>query len=527
MATIIETADAPASVATPYALAAGDAFFGTLPQNGSDWVAVTLVAGRAYSFGMVGMGVTDPYLKLYAPGGAVLAQDDDAGPGVSAWIRHTPTTTGTFYLEARALAGDGGYGVVVTEGSLPSYGAEMAAALLGRGGDSWGSGVTLTWGVRSTGPALDAAGKVVPFVALTAPQIAALQGAMAHYAEVAGISFQQVATGATVLVGGYTSTTDNAGAYANGPGLSAAAGDVWINSRWVSGTALPLGSYDYFVLLHELGHSLGLDHPGDYDAAPGVTFTYQGAAQYVQDSRQYTVMSYFPATATEAGAPATYPDTLLLHDILAIQRIYDVNMGTRAGDDVYGFGGTPGGAYDFAVNRDPLLCIWDGGGRDVLNLSGFAAPQVIDLTAGAFSDVGGYRGNLSIAIGTVIENAVGGRGADRIAGNAADNWLRGGRGADEIAGGAGDDLLSGNLGADRFVFGAGDGRDRITDFGFGRDRVLLSADLWGGEEMTEAQVVAAFATLRRGVVVLDFGADELALADVTTLAGLDGLITLL
>lgn len=526
MVTIYEAVDAPSSAATPYLMGAGDAFFGTLPQNGSDWVAVTLVAGRSYSFGAVGMGVTDPYLKLYAPGGAVLALDDDGGPGGSARISYTATVSGLVYLEARALAGDGGYGLVVTEGSRPSYGAEMVAALLGREGDSWGSGVTLTWGVRTGGPAWDATGKAAPFVSLTAPQVVALRGALAHYAEVAGITFSEVSAGtpATVMVGGYTSATDNAGAYAYGPGTQAApdkAGDVWINARWASGTALTTGTYDAFVLLHELGHALGLEHPGDYDAVPGVTFTYAGAAQYQQDSRQYTVMSYFPATATEAGAPGTYPDTLMLHDILAVQRIYGVNTATRAGDDIYGFGGTLGGAYDFAVNRDPLLCIWDGGGRDRLDLSGFAGRQRVDLSAGAFSDVGGFRGNLSIALGVVIEDAVGGRGADRILGNAADNRLRGAAGADHVAGGAGNDLLTGNAGADRFIFGAGDGRDRITDFTPGQDRLLLSDDLWGGGAMTAGAVLFEFASLRRGGVVLDFGADEIALAGVTQIAGLE------
>jgi Ca2+-binding RTX toxin-like protein len=146
----------------------------------------------------------------------------------------------------------------------------------------------------------------------------------------------------------------------------------------------------------------------------------------------------------------------------------------------------------------------------------------VDLSAGAFSDVGGFRGNLSIALGVVIEDAVGGRGADRILGNAADNRLRGAAGADHVAGGAGNDLLTGNAGADRFIFGAGDGRDRITDFTQGQDRLLLSDDLWGGGAMTAGAVLDEFASLRRGGVVLDFGVEEIALAGVTQIAGLEG-----
>ena len=52
--------------------------------------------------------------------------------------------------------------------------------------------------------------------------------------------------------------------------------------------------------VHELGHSLGLSHPGDYDAGddndgiPGPDpITYVGDAFYFQDNRQYSIMSYF------------------------------------------------------------------------------------------------------------------------------------------------------------------------------------------------------------------------------------------
>jgi serralysin len=532
MATILETIDAPSGVTTPYVLGAGDQFFGTMLQNGSDWVAVTLVAGRSYCFGAVGLGVTDPFLRLYGPSGAMLTQDDDGGPGFSAQIRHTATVSGLVYLEARALAGSGGYGLVVAEGNLPSYDDGMAAAILAREGDVWapdtGGTIALTWGVRAAGSALDATGASAPFVALTTAQIAATRAALANYAEVGGVRFQQVAEGgtttaATLLLGGYSSATDGVGAYAYAPGSRVAAdtaGDVWINAHWVSGTSLPMGSYGQFILLHELGHALGLAHPSDYEAVPGGSVTYAGAAQYLQDSQQYTVMSYFPAMATEGAAPVTYPDTLMMHDILAFQHLYGANTATRAGNDVYGFGGVLGGAFDFTVNRDPLLCIWDGGGRDTLNLSGFGGAQGIDLNDGAFSDVGGFRGNLSIAVGVVIENAVGGAGTDRLQGNAAANWLRGGASADQIAGGRGHDVLAGNLGADRFIFGLGDGRDRIADYGVGRDRLQLSSDLWGGAVMTADAVLAEFGLIRRGVVVLDFGLDEVTLTGHAQLAGL-------
>ena len=59
---------------------------------------------------------------------------------------------------------------------------------------------------------------------------------------------------------------------------------------------------------------------------------------------------------------------------------------------------------------------------------------------------------------TLIENAHGGAGADRIIGNSVHNVL---------IGGAGNDRITGYAGNDRFVFAGHFGRDAITDFDAG------------------------------------------------------------
>ena len=539
MTTIIETTDAASSTATLYAMLAGDVFIGNLSQGATDWIAVTLVAGHTYSFGSVGLGaagsgVTDPWLRLHAANGNALVQNDDGGPGLCADMSFTATASGTYYIEVKSLSGaiDGEYGLVVTQGNRPSYDAELGAAVIYREGITWaatpGTAVALTWGVRQAGPALDASGNPAPFSQLSAAQIAATEAALANFAEVGNLSFTRVNPGgttnnATLLVGGYASNSDGSGAYAQFPGSTAGSspdGDVWINNHWVSMTSLPVGSYDYFVFLHELGHAMGLDHPGDYNAAPGETITYNNAAQFVEDSQQFSVMSYFNAIDTEADSPTTYSDTLMLYDIYAIQEMYGVNLTTRSGNDTYGFHATLGGAYDFTVNNDPLLCIWDGAGIDTLDLSGFGGRQIIDLNDGAFSNVGGFTGNLSIAVGAAIENAVGGRGSDKIYGNELANWLRGGKGFDILVGAGGNDRMTGNAGADRFIFAGSYGRDRITDFSTTNDLLSLSSDLWGGGVMTASEVLASFAEIRNGSVVLDFGTDELTLKGVSATTGL-------
>ena len=118
-------------------------------------------------------------------------------------------------------------------------------------------------------------------------------------------------------------------------------------------------------MMHEIGHSLGLPHPGDYNA-DGSDITYANSAAYYQDSRQYSIMSYFDATSTGAnyvppGQTSSYSSaTPLRDDIAAIQAIYGANMTTRAGDTVYGFNCTADdkAAFDFTVNTAPIVCIW-------------------------------------------------------------------------------------------------------------------------------------------------------------------------
>jgi Ca2+-binding RTX toxin-like protein len=99
--------------------------------------------------------------------------------------------------------------------------------------------------------------------------------------------------------------------------------------------------------------------------------------------------------------------------------------------------------------------IFDCGGTDTLDYSGYSAAQLINLNWETFSNVGGDVGNVSIARGTVIENAIGGGGSDTLIGNIADNVLDGRAGNDVLQGGAGNDRIIGRSGSDTMSGGAG------------------------------------------------------------------------
>ena len=445
MPNVIETADAAAGPSTSYTLGIGQTGQGTLSSaSDHDWYRVNLVAGQTYTFAMTGTGasnVQDTYLRLYGTDGAtVVAQNDDGLPGLNSIVAFTATSSGAYFLDAGSFGNlySGQYGVSATAGTRASFDTQMGAGVIDTD-LSWGAGATVTYAFRQTYAAsVDAQGLPAPFSQLTAPEIAAVESALANMSEVANISFQRANPGgysdsATMLFSNYTSFTDGAGAYAFYPGSTAAnstAGDVRLNTTAVSTTSLPTGSYSYFAILHETGHAVGLSHPGLYNAAPGVNITYATHAQFVQDSHQYSVMSYFDESNTTASY-GSYPDSLMLLDIYALQQIYGANTSTRAGNTVYGFNSNAGGVYNFASNSNPALCIWDGGGNDTLDVSGYNDTQIVNLEGGTFSSVGGLTNNISIALGAVIENAIGGSGRDTLTGNSADNVLDGRGGGED------------------------------------------------------------------------------------------------
>jgi len=451
---INETTDATAGTGTSYSMTAGDYFFGNLSTGTeSDWVEVSLVAGQTYTFAVMGTGAlddaaNDTFLRLRNVAGTQIDFDDDDGPGRNSTITFTASSSGTYYLDVGSYIGtglpsgdEGTYGLSMTLGSTASYDVTMGAGNLLRPSASWaptsGTGAAVTWAIRTSGTE---PGEGNPFIAPSAAQVAAIEDAMAYLSGVSGLTFSQINAGgtsnnATMLFGAYHSTTDGSGAYAYYPGSTASsanAGDVWLNNNSVSQTSLPLGSFSHFVMLHEIGHALGLAHPGDYNAAPGVSITYANNAQFIQDSHQYTVMSYFDESNTGVSGGLGYPDTMMLFDLLALHQQYGADMSYHAGATTYGFNATVSGAYDFTTNTTPFLCIWDGGGTDTIDLSGYSMAQLLTLEAGEFSNIGGYTGNMSIAIGAVIENAIGGSGNDTITGNSADNQITGGGGTDHF-----------------------------------------------------------------------------------------------
>jgi len=195
---------------------------------------------------------------------------------------------------------------------------------------------------------------------------------------------------------------------------------------------------------------LGYCTPAPDNGDASGTLTYAADAVYYEDSQQYTVMSYFFEEET-GGTAAAFSAAPMIDDIAAAQKIYGANMTTRTGNTTYGFHSNSDRPWYMLDNNTSVaqFAVWDAGGIDTFDFSEYFSNQVIDLHQGSFSDVGGYKGNVAIAMGVDIENAVGGYGSDAIVGNGLNNNLNGHLGNDLIFGELGNDTLNGSEGSDR------------------------------------------------------------------------------
>ncbi|WP_448204618.1 M10 family metallopeptidase C-terminal domain-containing protein [Azospirillum sp. sgz302134] len=205
---------------------------------------------------------------------------------------------------------------------------------------------------------------------------------------------------------------------------------------------------------HEVGHALGLKHPGNYNGQSG-----SGTPPFLptaEDNRTNTVMSY----------RGTWPGTLGTYDIAAIQYLYGPNSTVRSGDDLYLLAAGAKGRY-----------IWDGGGNDTISAAGAGTPVTIDLRDGGWGWFGARQNSILadnqffIGYGTRIENAIGGSGADHLIGSTGADRLEGGAGNDTLQGGTGNDTLIGGDGNDDL---AGDRGDDFLDGGAGTNRAVFA-----------------------------------------------------
>ena len=384
---------------------------------------------------------------------------------------------------------------------------------------------TITWAFPLNGNGLTGPGEAATFRAIPGSQQALFRLALQNWDDlIAPDSVQTTASDSNIEFGYTSSGIGYAHAY------KPAHGSVWLLYEADVGSSSP-GSYGYEALMHELGHALGLNHMGEYNGEGRFT------PSSFQDTSVLSIMSYFSphgsgssaadavmdAKWTSASGQSVVPQTPMLNDVMAIQAMYGAATSTRSDNTVYGFGSNISGAtaaiFDFVKNPNPVLTIFDSGGSDTLNCSGWSSDSTLYLESGQYSSCNQMRNNIVIAFNTVIENAIGGGGNDFLSGNAANNRLEGGSGNDTLSGGDGNDVLQGGSGND-MLYG-GDGSDVALYAGNAANYTVSFNATTGSWSVASA---AEGSDILSGVEFLQFG-DQLR--PLTSAASLDATAPLL
>lgn len=485
--------DIPENTSTTVDLAFGETYVGEIETgNDEDWIRVELEAGVTYAFQMTGSTVgdgtlVDPFIKgLYDADGTSLDRSDDDGLGSrNSQLVFTPSESGTYYISAGSWDTETGtYQLTYVEyeaepqtaDSVPVVdqvdlsGNDLADALLTTfrfqnvtGADRTEISYSIpnsssVWSTDESSGYGAESGDGEPWNGisyLTSAEQSLFEDALAQIESFSMVSFEEVEDNAssagTVRIAWTDVSDEDAAAWAYTPWGSQTSGDIWLlTENQATGGE---GSYFHLVVLHELGHAIGLKHTFDTDGSEVVM-----PAEY--DGLEYTVMSYNTSIDASVDSASFYPTSYMYLDILALQHLYGA---VEAAD-----GNT---TYQWETGTRYYETVWDTGGIDTYDASSQSSAVHLNLTPDSWSNVGTtvvlYSGittsNKTETVYTppeiTIERALGGSGNDTLTGNDADNLLAGNGGDDLARGDDGDDTLRGNAGADSLY--GGDGNDTI------------------------------------------------------------------
>ena len=320
--------DARADKGTQYTQIPGRRFEGRLdPANDVDWIRLELNAGTVYRFNVWFGGYNEDLIKLLDSDGNELAYGGRAG----IWdIIFAPTVSGDYYL---SLSGTNyrelNYNIDVSTRTSTRNTYDEIADYLTDGYWEWRGEARRAFDVEPGGvltadiTGLNEAGQQLARWALEA------------WSHVSGIGFEFVDdANAQIIFDDDGEKPDTVSTVDEGVIISSR---VNIPADWLVEYGATFDSFPYATYLQEIGHALGLGHPGEYR---NLTSTFNHTRMFTNDFTHTTVMSYFSKygfTFLDLVYEFPIPVTPMIADIIAIQNLYGVPPDANAGDTVYGF----------------------------------------------------------------------------------------------------------------------------------------------------------------------------------------------
>ena len=279
---------------------------------------------------------------------------------------------------------------------------------------------------------------------------------------------------------------------------SGQSGDIYLN---LNSAANFLPSYDpgsegWFLLIHELGHALGLKHTFDDGGTGRLTLQQLGLGGF--DIDWFSIMSYqdnFSSNLLNYDPASPMP-----LDVIGLQYLYGKNQSNRAGtntNDVMAFNNLYG-------------TVWDSGGsNDTITAENSSEGWLIQLPTLVLSSLNGEKFGYAVkrlekntlsSSSTLaptslihlqgnIENATGSNNHDDLFGNHLNNTLSGLAGDDDFKGGGGSDLIFGGAGLDLLKLTGNKSQYSVTPQG---DSIIITDLVTGRDGTATVQSIEFF-----------------------------------
>ena len=318
--------DAPASNRTTYTVEANDTIAGDLSsEHDKDWFKIYLHKGITYEIRLTGL--TKGYVTLKNDQGTTIHESNQEINGARLVIN--PTVSGTYYIEIATEEGENGSYQMTLQQEFPVGTYQDIADYLESGYWTWDGGVSSKFDISQDNII------TVNLDALDPETTRLAKQAFTAWSNVTNLQFTYVNENEDIRI--EANSGRSASAYwirtgTNREFIEQAV--INIPPNWLEQFGYTTDSYSFTTLLHEIGHALGLGHPGAYDGSAN----WGTDNVFLADSWQASVLSYIEQNENEwLQADLAYPISPMIADVLAIQSIYGKPDAINSGNTRYGY----------------------------------------------------------------------------------------------------------------------------------------------------------------------------------------------